>query len=179
MRQHRIRVAGLDKVKRSPAVMSGNRLVPEPDDCPIGIAGQLLGRRRKSARRAPSPSGQAPIQVVGLMCYDVCERALPVRRAASGAGGSCAAARRSHVLGYLQATPSAWVPHLCATRAYIAQLTHFEGVIRSIGGHRPGRAGVLPEGLRDAGPRFQRRPAPKCRRGWRRLIHRAVHPCYR
>ena len=46
MRQHRIRVAGLDKVKRSPAVMSGNRLVPEPDDCPIGIAGQLLGRRK-------------------------------------------------------------------------------------------------------------------------------------
>jgi hypothetical protein len=47
MRQHRIRVAGLDKLKRGPAVMSGNRLVPEPDDCPIGIAGRLLGRRKK------------------------------------------------------------------------------------------------------------------------------------
>ena len=44
MRQHRIRVAGLDKLKRGPAVMSGNRLVPEP------------GRRPDRDRRSVAPA---------------------------------------------------------------------------------------------------------------------------
>ena len=83
MRQDRVRMAGLDKLKRGPAIMSGNRLVPEPDNRPIGIAGQLLSRGQDPHDSDSSPSEQSADPAAASVC---CTRCIWASFASSASG---------------------------------------------------------------------------------------------